>query len=63
MDQVYNKEQIQEIADARLNQHRPELSKGEPFSFVIEIGKKKYHVSYQQDDDGNWKFTDFKESQ
>ncbi|MCL4640356.1 MULTISPECIES: hypothetical protein [Olivibacter] len=62
MDQVYSKEQIQEIADARLNQHKPELSKGKPFSFEIEIGKRKYNVSYQQDDEGIWKFTDFKEA-
>ncbi|MEH6306449.1 hypothetical protein RYH73_12405 [Olivibacter sp. CPCC 100613] len=62
MDQVYNKEQIQEIADARLNQHKPELSRGKPFSFEIEIGKKKYKVSYQQDDEDGWRFVDFKEA-
>ncbi|WP_134089403.1 hypothetical protein [Olivibacter sp. XZL3] len=63
MDQVYSKEQIQEIADVKLNQHKPELSKGSPFSFEIEIGEKKYSVSYEQDEEGMWKFTDFKEAQ
>ncbi|MFC6101145.1 hypothetical protein [Olivibacter domesticus] len=61
MREEFSKEQIEEYADGLLNTHKEETKKGKPFSFTVNIGDQHYTVSYAKNDDGSWKFQDFKE--
>ncbi len=57
----FSREQIEELADAELNNHRNKTDGQEPFSFQVKLGEKSYEVFYEKDDLGSWKLQDFKE--
>jgi len=61
MDEEFSKEQIEEYADGLLNAHKEETKKGKPFHFDIELGDRRYTVFYEKNEEGGWKFQDFKE--